>query len=367
MDLCLRLGAAGYRQLVPDGVVLRHDEASTRDVKRSAAFAAQRSGSRRDAMRLVFAGTPEFAAVALSATHAAGHDIVLVLTQPDRPAGRGMKLQPSAVKQWALAHNLAVAQPPSLRGEGAGVIREVGPIDAMVVVAYGLLLPPEVLAIPRLGCLNVHASLLPRWRGAAPIQRAVLAGDVTSGVAVMQMETGLDTGPVWAERQTPIGGHETAGELHDRLAALGAGLLVEVLHHLESGTGPASPVAQPEEGVTYARKIEKAEALLDFSGAAVDLDRRIRAFNPVPGASCECRGERLKVWRAEPGPGTEPATLPGTVLASDPQRGLCVACGRGSLWLREVQRAGARRQPAEGLVRSGWLRVGDRLTSASDA
>jgi methionyl-tRNA formyltransferase len=318
-------------------------------------------------MRLVFAGTPEFAAVALSAAHGAGHDIVLVLTQPDRPAGRGMKLQPSSVKQWALAHNLRVVQPPSLRGEAADVLREVGPIDAMVVVAYGLLLPPEVLALPRLGCLNVHASLLPRWRGAAPIQRAVLAGDAATGVAVMQMEAGLDTGPVWAERETPIGARETAGELHDRLAALGADLLVEVLDRLDRGIGAGAPVAQPAEGVTYAHKIGKAEALLDFCGSAVDLDRRVRAFNPAPGASSEFRGERLKVWRVEPDAAAEPGADPGTVLASDPERGVRVACGHGSLWLQEVQRAGARRQPAEGLVRSGWLRAGDRLASAPHA
>ncbi len=278
-----------------------------------------------------------------------------------------MKLQPSSVKQWALAHNLRVAQPPSLRGEAADVLREVGPIDAMVVVAYGLLLPPEVLALPRLGCLNVHASLLPRWRGAAPIQRAVLAGDAATGVAVMQMEAGLDTGPVWAERETPIGARETAGELHDRLAALGADLLVEVLDRLDRGIGAGAPVAQPAEGVTYAHKIGKAEALLDFCGSAVDLDRRVRAFNPAPGASSEFRGERLKVWRVEPDAAAEPGADPGTVLASDPERGVRVACGHGSLWLQEVQRAGARRQPAEGLVRSGWLRAGDRLASAPHA
>lgn len=318
-------------------------------------------------MRLVFAGTPEFAAVSLSAVHAAGHEIVRVMTQPDRPAGRGMKLQPSPVKQWALAHGLSVAQPESLRGDGAAAVREALPFDAMVVVAYGLLLPPEVLALPRRGCLNVHASLLPRWRGAAPIQRAILAGDPQTGVAVMQMEAGLDTGPVWQERATAIGPRETAGELHDRLAALGATLLVDVLADLDRGHGPTAPTPQPAAGVTYARKIDKSEAILDFARPAVELDRVVRAFNPAPGASCAWRGERLKVWRVEVEPDAAVDAPPGTVLAHDAERGVRIACGEGCLWLRDVQRAGARRQPADLLVRSGWLRAGDRLAGLPDA
>ncbi len=323
--------------------------------------------SGQSTMRLVFAGTPEFAAVALAAVHAAGHEIVLVLTQPDRPAGRGMKLQQTPVKQWALAHNLPLAQPDTLRGEAAGVLPARGAVDAMVVVAYGLILPPAVLALPRRGCLNVHASLLPRWRGAAPIQRAILAGDRTTGVAVMQMDAGLDTGPVWAERAVEIGAHETAGELHDRLAALGAGLLVEVLADLARGTGPAAPTPQHGEGATYARKIEKAEAQLDFAAAAPDLDRCVRAFNPAPGASCSHRGERLKVWRCEVDAGGPASAAPGTVLAVDPGRGIRIACGSGSLWLVEVQRAGARRQAGGSLAATGWLRPGEVLAGAADA
>jgi len=317
-------------------------------------------------MRLVLAGTPGFAAVVLAAVHAAGHEIVGVLTQPDRPAGRGMKLMPSAVKQWALAHNLSVLQPASLRDHGADLLAEAGPVDAMVVVAYGLLLPPEVLALPRLGCLNVHPSLLPRWRGAAPIQRAILAGDTDTGVGVMQMEAGLDTGPVWAEAVTPIGPRETAGELHDRLAALGAGLLVQVLADLEAGVGRREPVPQSTDGITYAHKIEKPESLLDFATDAVELDRRVRAFNPMPGASSLLRGERLKIWRCEIDPAPVPAA-PGTVTACDTARGVQVACARGSLWLQDVQRAGARRQTAVALAQAGGIRVGDILGGHADA
>lgn len=288
-------------------------------------------------MKLVFAGTPEFAARALQALLAAGHAVPLVLTQPDRPAGRGMVLTPSAVKRVALAHGLEVFQPASLRDEEArGRIAAVG-ADLMVVAAYGLILPQAVLDLPRLGCLNIHASLLPRWRGAAPIQRALLAGDAETGVCIMQMEAGLDTGPVLLSGATRIGSGETAGELHDRLAALGADLIVDALRRMPL---PATP--QPTEGVSYAAKIDKAEAVLDWNLAAAELDRRVRAFNPFPGVQAMVGGLPCKIWTAQPAEGQG---LPGTVLAAGRQ-GILVACGEGALLLSELQKAGGKRLSA---------------------
>ncbi len=249
-------------------------------------------------MRLVFAGTPDFAAAALQALLAAGHEVLLVLTQPDRPAGRGMTLQASPVKQLALQHGLPLHQPSSLKSEEARQpILEARP-DVMVVAAYGLILPQAVLDIPRLGCLNIHASLLPRWRGAAPIQRALLAGDAETGVTIMRMEAGLDTGPMLLKESLPIAATETAGTLHDKLAALGARLIVEALRRMEDGALPSQ--IQPTEGVTYAAKLDKSEAALDWRQPAVQLDRAVRAFNPFPGATAQLDGQVIKVWATEP-------------------------------------------------------------------
>lgn len=289
-------------------------------------------------MKLIFAGTPEFAASALAALIETGHEIALVLTQPDRPAGRGMQLQASPVKQLALQHGIEVFQPLSLKkdAEARQKIAAIG-ADAMIVAAYGLILPQEVLDMPRLGCLNIHASLLPRWRGAAPIQRAIQAGDAETGVCIMQMEAGLDTGPVLARVSTPIGPEDTAASLHDRLAQLGARLMADTLPRL-----PLPAETQPEAGVTYAAKIEKAEALLDWQRSATELDRHIRAFNPFPAAQTTLQGNPVKVWAAHPVPGQGE---PGTVLAVDKQ-GITVACGEGALCLTELQKAGGKRLQA---------------------
>ena len=256
-------------------------------------------------MKLIFAGTPEFAAQALSAIVAAGHEVALVLTQPDRPAGRGMKLQASPVKQCALEHGIAVAQPLSLRLDGkypedaaaAKAAIDAAQADVMVVAAYGLILPQWVLDTPRLGCLNIHASLLPRWRGAAPIHRAIEAGDAETGITIMQMDIGLDTGDMLLVEKTPIEPTDTTASLHDRLATLGGRMIVEALELAACGGLRAVP--QPAEGVTYAHKIEKAESSIDWSLPADVIDRRVRAFDPFPGASTECRGEAIKVWRCE--------------------------------------------------------------------
>lgn len=313
-------------------------------------------------MRVVFAGTPEFAAVALRALLAApreaGLDVVAVYTQPDRPAGRGMKLTASAVKQVAAAQGVAVLQPATLRTpEAQAELAALAP-DVMLVAAYGLILPQAVLDIPRLGCLNIHASLLPRWRGAAPIHRAILAGDSESGVAIMQMEAGLDTGPVLAERRTAIGARETTGQLHDRIAALGASAALDVLQRLARGEVLAA-TAQPTEGVTYAHKVSPDEAEIDWSASAVEIDRTIRAFNPVPGAWTTWRGEKLKLWASELV--AVPSCLggePGTVLAAAATAGsgasaatpLLVSCANSVLAITEVQRAGGRRMPV-----SAWF------------
>lgn len=288
-------------------------------------------------MRLIFAGTPEFAAQALRALIAAGHDIPLVLTQPDRPAGRGMALQPSAVKQVAVAHGIEVFQPDNLKSAEAQSRLAAVNAEVMVVAAYGLLLPQTVLDLPQFGCLNIHASLLPRWRGAAPLQRALLAGDRESGVCIMQMEAGLDTGPVLLSAALPIAADETAGSLHDRLAELGAGLIVAALEKL-----PLAPTPQADCGVTYAAKIEKSEAMLDWNQSAQQLARQVRAFNPFPGALATLGQLSVKVWRAsaEAGEGS-----PGTILASD-RAGILVACGEGALRLTELQKAGGKRLSA---------------------
>ena len=307
-------------------------------------------------VRVIFAGTPEFARVALERLHAAGFAIPLVLTQPDRPSGRGMKLQPSVVKQFALDRGFAVAQPRSLRldgkypddARGASDAIEAARADAMVVAAYGLILPQWVLDSPRLGCLNIHASLLPRWRGAAPIHRAIEAGDAETGVTIMQMDAGLDTGDMLLKERVPIARDDTTGSLHDRLALLGGRLIVEALEIAACGGLARTP--QPQEGVTYASKIDKAEAAIDWTQTADAIARRVRAFSPAPGATLRLNGEAIKVWRAVASPDSGDVK-PGTVVAVD-GRGVAVACGEGSqLEITELQRAGGKRLAASEFVR----------------
>lgn len=317
-------------------------------------------------MKVVFAGTPEFARAALERLHAAGFTIPLVLTQPDRPAGRGMKLQPSPVKQSALAHGIPVSQPRSLRLDGkypddAAAAREAlqaAAPDVMVVAAYGLILPQWVLDLPRLGCLNIHASLLPRWRGAAPIHRAIEAGDAETGITIMQMDAGLDTGDMLLVERVPIAPEDTTGTLHDKLAALGARMVVEALEL--AACGGMRPVRQPQEGATYAHKIEKAEAAIDWSQPADVIERRIRAFDPFPGATAQFGGETIKVWRAHAlmqGRGSVP---PGTIVAVD-ERGIGVACGQGRLEITELQRAGGKRLAFGDFLRGFALEPGLRF------
>ncbi|MDR7194279.1 methionyl-tRNA formyltransferase [Luteimonas terrae] len=289
-------------------------------------------------MKLVFAGTPDFAVPSLLAADAR-HEVVAVYTQPDRPAGRGRALTASPVKQMALERGLTVHQPERLKGaEVLDTLRALEP-DLMIVVAYGLLLPQAVLDIPRFGCWNVHASLLPRWRGAAPIQRAIQAGDAETGVCLMQMEKGLDTGPVLMRQSTLITPEDTGGSLHDRLAALGAQVLADGLGLLRAGIHPERKV-QPEAGVTYAHKLDKAEARLDWSQAAGMLADTVRAFNPWPVAEAEVAGERLRIHAATALPLAH-AQTPGTVLFAG-RNGIDIACGEGALRLLRVQRAGGR-------------------------
>ena len=310
-------------------------------------------------MRIVFAGTPEFAAQALAAILAAGQSVPLVLTQPDRPSGRGMALKASPVKQLALEHGLQVHQPASLKSaESRQPIIDASP-DVMVVAAYGLILPQTALDIPRLGCINIHASLLPRWRGAAPIQRAVLAGDAETGVTLMRMEAGLDTGPMLLKGRLPITDADCAATLHDKLAALGARLIVEALPRLARGELPGEP--QPAEGVTYAAKLEKSEAALDWRQTAVALSRAVRAFDPFPGTVARIEGQTIKVWRAEPAPG---AGEPGTVLAANVD-GILVACGEGALRLVELQKSGGKRLQAADFLHGFALKPGQRFSLAA--
>lgn len=315
-------------------------------------------------MNLVFAGTPEFARVALERLLAAGFRVPLVLTQPDRPAGRGMKLQASPVKQLALEHGIAVAQPRSLRLDGkypddaasARQALQAAQADVMVVAAYGLILPAWVLQAPRLGCLNIHASVLPRWRGAAPIHRAIEAGDAQTGVTIMQMDEGLDTGDMLLVEKLAIGPDETTASLHDRLAALGGRLIVEALELAACGGLSATP--QPTEGVTYAHKIDKAEGVIDWSLPATLTARRARAFNPFPGLSASMAGESIKVWAAQAQNAPAPAgSVPGQVIGRDGE-GIRVATGDGVLVLTELQRAGGKRLAAADFLRGFDLTPG---------
>jgi methionyl-tRNA formyltransferase len=303
-------------------------------------------------VKIIFAGTPDFAARALEALLAAGHQVVLVLSQPDRPAGRGMALQASAVKKVALAHGIPVFQPERLKDPATHEpIRAAcvdGGAELMVVAAYGLILPQAVLDLPQRGCINIHGSLLPRWRGAAPIHRAIEAGDAQSGITIMQMEAGLDTGPMLLAQAIEIGAQDTTGSLHDRLAALGGKLVVEALARFDQ----LVPVAQPDAGVTYASKIDKAEARLDWNQPAAILARKIRAFNPFPGAVVTLAGEPVKAWCGEV---VAASGRPGQVVSIDPS-GIVVACGDAALRLTELQKPGGRRVTSADFLNGNALR-----------
>ncbi len=319
-------------------------------------------------MRVIFAGTPEFARVALEQLQAAGHQIPLVLTQPDRPAGRGMKLQASPVKQWAQSQNIPVAQPRSLRLDGkypedAEAARQAiaaARADVMVVAAYGLILPQWALDAPRLGCLNIHASLLPRWRGAAPIHRAIQAGDAQTGVAIMQMDAGLDTGDMLLLEAIPIVHSgavlDTTATLHDKLAALGGRLIAQALVLAE--TGALKPVKQPTDGISYAHKIEKTEAAVDWRQPAAAIERHIRAMTPFPGASAQLGTDTIKLWSAQLGSEPRPPEAACGQILSASAEGVLVACGDGVLALSELQRPGGKRLPAADFLRGFALQPG---------
>ncbi|MGX5713142.1 methionyl-tRNA formyltransferase [Sphingopyxis terrae subsp. ummariensis] len=305
-------------------------------------------------MRIAFMGTPPFAVPTLAALHAAGHEIVAVYTQPPRPAQRGKKLQQSAVHLWAEAHGLSVRTPKSLRTEEAQAEFAALDLDVAVVAAYGLILPQPILESPREGCLNVHGSILPRWRGAAPVQRAILAGDTETGVTIMQMDAGLDTGGMRLIGRTPVAG-KTAGELTDELAAMGAALMVEVLADLSA----CPPVPQPDDGATYAAKIDKSEARLDFLVSAPQTERQIRAFNPVPGAFFELEGERYKILAADV---VHPAdTVAGAAPGVTLDDALTIACNPGAIRATRVQRAGKPAMDAAELLRGRPITAGTRL------
>ena len=318
-------------------------------------------------MKLIFAGTPEFAAVALARLKAAGHDVVLVLSQPDRPAGRGMKLHASPVKQGALDAGIPVAQPRSLRLDGkypqdaqaARQALEATGADAMVVAAYGLILPQWVLDTPRLGCFNIHASLLPRWRGAAPIHRAIEAGDAHTGVTIMQMDAGLDTGDMLLTESLPIFPTDTTGSLHDKLADLGGRLMVQALELAAHGT--LRPVPQPLDGITYASKIDKAEAAIHWMQSAQVISRKVRAFNPHPGASTTLHGETLKIWAAEVAEGHPDAVQVCGEIMAVAQAGIAVVAIESIVNITELQRPGGKRLCAADFLRGNPLQVGQVL------
>lgn len=318
-------------------------------------------------LSLVFAGTPEFAAVALAQLLDAGHRVSLVLTQPDRPAGRGLKLQASPVKQLALQHGLPLAQPRSLRLDGnypadaqaAQAALLAANADAMVVAAYGLILPQWVLDLPRHGCFNIHASLLPRWRGAAPIHRAIEAGDAQTGVTIMQMDAGLDTGDMLLAQSLPILDSDTTGSLHDKLAELGGQLMVQTLTQLQQGA--LAPVPQPSQGVTYAAKIDKQEAVIDWSQPASVITRRVRAFNPFPGASTLLAGEPLKIWAAEIGSGAPAVTQVHGQIVAVAREYIAVAAMNSIVHITELQRPGGKRLVVADFLRGFDLQPGQSL------
>ena len=307
--------------------------------------------------KVIFAGTPDFAATALRAIARAGFDIPLVLTQPDRPKGRGMKLQASPVKKTALELGFQVAQPESLKSESAQEMLRAVEADIMVVAAYGLLLPQAVLDIPRHGCLNIHASLLPRWRGAAPIQRAIEAGDSETGICIMQMDAGLDTGAVISQHPCPILLNDNAQTLHDKLAEIGAHAIVaDLQHHSQRNAQP-----QPEHGITYAHKLSKADAQIDWTQPAEAIERRIRAFNPVPGVWCDYHGKPLKIWAAQV---SSAGGVAGSVLQAD-KNGIQVACGSGSLLIQILQPAGSARMEAAAFLAGHPVAAGSRFGAES--
>ena len=327
-----------------------------------------RNGRERGALKVAFAGTPLFAQVALARLHAAGFTVPLVLTQPDRPAGRGMKLQASPVKEWALQHGVPLAQPRGLRLDGKNpddaaaaraALLAAAP-DVLVVAAYGLILPAWVLALPRLGCLNIHASLLPRWRGAAPIHRAIEAGDAQTGITIMQMDAGLDTGDMLLVEALPIAADDSTATLHDRLAGLGGRLIVEALEL--AACGGLTRTVQPTEGVTYAHKIEKAEAAIDWRQSATVIERRLRAFDPFPGAHALLGNEAIKCWRARLATGHG---APGEVIAVADD-GITVACGEGALCLTQLQRPGGKRLPGRVFLQSLQVAPGMKFEQRPD-
>jgi methionyl-tRNA formyltransferase len=309
-------------------------------------------------MRIAFAGTPAFAAAALQALVESHFEIALVLTQPDRPAGRGLRESPGAVKQLASHLGLSIAQPQTLRNEEIVMRLRSTAAQALVVAAYGLILPGSVLDLFPAGCVNIHASLLPRWRGAAPIQRAILAGDRETGISIMRMEQGLDTGPVYFTRTTPILPDDSAGLLHDRLAALGARCIVEVLPQIAKGV--LAPLPQPVDGITYAHKVTKAEAAIDWQRDVLEVDRQVRAFNPSPGAFSLLRKEPVKIWRGLPVASAQGA--PGAILGFGPD-GIDVACGKGMLKITELQKAGGKRLSAADFLRGLSPARGERFGS----
>ena len=323
-------------------------------------------------MRIIFAGTPEFARVALERLHAAGVEIALVMTQPDRPAGRGLKLQASPVKQWALLHDIPVAQPRSLRLDGkypddaqaAKLAIDAVEADVMVVAAYGLILPQWVLGTPRLGCLNIHASLLPRWRGAAPIHRAIEAGDAETGITIMQMDVGLDTGDMLLVEKQSIAPDDTTPTLHDKLAEMGGRLIVQTLEL--AATGRLLPQPQPHAGVTYARKIEKHEAQIDWQQSAAVIERRIRAFNPFPGASSILNGEVIKLQNAHVLIAVSPHKKDDGVILSIQSEGIDVATGDGVLRITHLQKSGGKSLPVAEFLRGFSVTPGMSFTSPSN-
>lgn len=308
-------------------------------------------------MRIIFAGTPDFAAESLKALLQTEHTVCAVYTQPDRPAGRGRKLTPSPVKQIALENDIPVEQPLNFKSEDSLATLDTYQADLMVVVAYGLLLPQAVLDTPRLGCINVHASLLPRWRGAAPIQRAILAGDTETGVGIMKMEAGLDTGPVLLEKRCPILNDDSAQVLHDRLATLGAEALVSSLAQIENRLAQARP--QDEAHKTYAHKLEKQEALIDWQHSAEHILRQVNAFNPWPVAQTQWQGDTMRIWQAQLAD-TRQSGQPGEVLTVDKQ-GIDIACGSGALRITQLQVPGKRAMAVRDFLNANQLKVGEQL------